>query len=175
VPKKIERRNFLKSTGIIGAAAIAGGISAAVNAQTATPGPSLPIVSNRVISHTFTEIEGGREDRAVLEVVGSNGVKEVSEFLRRAVGPHRTTTMRVQRFASEADTVPVSTSIKTILTEIEPGLGSDGKVGNSLTLADESGIRPKRAFRVKPADGNPYDGLSEQEIADKIFAERKLK
>jgi hypothetical protein len=170
---KIKRRSFLKAAGIAGVGALSGDVSAEASPPTSVPSPSLPVVSNRVISHTTVDIEGGKEDRAVIEVIGANGVKEVSEFLRRAVGPNRTTTVRVQRFASQAETLPAYTTVHTILTELRPL--PDGKVEVSVTVADENGIRPKRVMRVKPAEVDPYEGLSDQEIVDKSFSDRRLK
>jgi phenylalanyl-tRNA synthetase beta subunit len=166
-----KRRDFLK-------VATAGALAAGLPEISAAKNPSfrltLPIVSNRVISHRTREVLGGKEHYTTLEMVGANGVKHVTDTLLRELDAHKIMTTRTRIFAGAADTEPQETHVHTIMAEVAD-FGLD-KVAVTVSIADEDGITPPRTISVKRGAKNPVVGITEpDEVLEKILQHKGLK
>jgi hypothetical protein len=119
-----------------------------------------------------------KESSGVIELTGSNGVRHVSDCYSRRVdrddGHDDVVIIRTDQYSGPADSSHVRSASRTILTSVEFGELKEGvrldKV--SVQIADDTGRKGFPPMTVKVPVPNPYSGLSEQELLDKILSDK---
>lgn len=176
------RREFLQDVAGIGAAgllAAAGFGAEQISAEETGPKLERPLSVPRFLKMESRQVGNIKETQATIEVTGSNGVRMVTDSLVRETEDEttkqRTITTRTLLYPSNSNT-PVKTTVHTIIADITKGqvVGDRRHDQVSLTMIDSSGIRTIPAMVVKRPVQDPYAGLSEQEIGQRMFADKGL-
>jgi hypothetical protein len=114
-----------------------------------------PLISRKVRDRKIT-VEGNHtEAQITLEFVGSNGIRYAVDAILRANKTERThediLTMYTQIFATQRDTIPLSTKLETLITHYMKGTPDLGCQWDELhvTRVDERGVHRSPVSRIR--------------------------
>ncbi len=114
-----------------------------------------PLISKRTLRRNVIVTGNRTEIQLAVESVASNGVRHVIDILLREAQSEKATekvlTMHTQMFASQRDTIPASTDLRTIIVD---NLMSPPEVdGQShqifITVVDRNGVHRSPVARAK--------------------------
>jgi hypothetical protein len=115
----------------------------------------LPLISKRTLSRNVTVLGNRAETHIAVESVASNGVKHVTDALLRenktAEAIERVLTIHTQMFASQRDSIPASTDLRTIIVDhVKRTPELDGQWYEIfITVVDKSGVHRSPVARAK--------------------------
>ncbi len=139
----------------------------------------LPVAPPKVLRSESRVVGNVKETQATIEVTGSNGARMLNESLARetetAATIQRTVTVRRSLFPPNSQ-VAEKTTVQTVIGDVTKGpvVGDQRHDQVSLTIVDETGVRTLPPMTVKRTLQDPLAGLSPEEQARRIFAEKGL-
>jgi|GEM_PF-2193318 hypothetical protein len=174
------RREFLKELAMgAGITAVAGLGAQQALAQSEAVRLELPVAPPKVLRSESRVVGNVKETQATIEVTGSNGARMLNESLARetetAATIQRTVTVRRSLFPPNSQ-VAEKTTVQTVIGDVTKGpvVGDQRHDQVSLTIVDETGVRTLPPMTVKRTLQDPLAGLSPEEQARRIFAEKGL-
>lgn len=175
------RRDFLLQAALaaVGMSAVVAAPKPASASQASGGGASLQKpISWRLLKSETKKNGAIKESAVVIELTGSNGARHVSDCYTKRIeysgGHEDIVVMKTDQFAGASDSVPVHSDSRTILTSTRLGELRDGQRRDEVTvqIVDGSGRREFPPLLVKVPVPNPYSGMSDQELMDRILSEK---
>jgi hypothetical protein len=118
------------------------------------------------------------ESSGKVELTGANGARHLIDSHTKRVnheaGHEDTVVQRTDEFTDASDSAPTYTDVRTIITstkygELKAGMRLDEVV---VQIFDMSGGKTFPSLTVKVPVLNPYEGLSDQELVDRVLSEK---
>jgi Ubiquitinol-cytochrome C reductase Fe-S subunit TAT signal len=178
-----DRRDFLvqAALAVAGISAAAAALPASASATASEKGSSVSLqkpISWRLLKSDTKKDGAVKESSGIIELTGSNGVRYVSDCYSRRIdregGHEDLVLMRTDQYSGPSDSTHVRSDSRTIITSTQFGELRDGVRMDKVTVqvADETGRKAYPPMTVKVPVPNPYSGLSDQELLDKILSEK---
>lgn len=175
-----DRREFLLKAALAAAGVTATAIPLHASAESSGGGRVLlqkPITWKLLKSHT--DKEGAVKDSTSLfELTGNNGARHVVDAYTKRIehgGGHiDIAVLKTDHYASSSDQTPVHSETRTVIGTTKFGDLTDNVRKDEVTIEmiGGNGVKTFPRLIVKVPIPNPYSGLSDQELMDKILSEK---